>query len=136
MEELTRNPCLSAVLAVVHAVWCAFMHCCLCRISEVQATVRERPPDVRVRGCQDMHPEWEVEEVRRMASGTLQIRAAEGNTPQRHADGTLVLSMKRRTGGSPGIAGQRMHEHACLPLSAVREAGREASLQNLLLQVV
>ena len=50
-----------------------------------------------------------------MASGTLQIRAAEGHTPQRHADGTLVLSMKRRTGGSLASLGNAcMSVHACL----------------------
>ena len=74
--------------------------------------------------CQDMHPAWEVEEVRRLASGTLEIRAAQGNTPPRQADGGLVLSLKRRTGGSlassPGNACMSMH---ALPLFAKRKAG-------------
>ncbi|KAK9827289.1 hypothetical protein WJX81_000757 [Elliptochloris bilobata] len=65
LEQLTREPRLSAVLALVHT---------------------------------DMHPAWEVEEVRRLTSGTLEIRAAQDGAAPRRADGTLVLSLKRRTG--------------------------------------
>ena len=85
-----------------------------------------------MRGYQDMHPAWEIEEVRRLASGTLEIRAAEGDTPQRQSDGTLVLSLKRRTGGSlasPGNASTSTHASLCF-------AEREASLGQVLLQVV
>ncbi len=49
-----------------------------------------------------MHAAWEVEEVRRLAAGTLAIRrlAGEASVDPRPADGTLAASLKRRSGAA------------------------------------
>jgi len=61
---------------------------------------------------QDMHLAWELEELRRLATGTMEIRSLAADAPApRLADGTLVVSFKRRTGASLAC----FDSPACLP---------------------
>ena len=59
-----------------------------------------------------MHLAWELEELRRLASGTMDIRSLAADAPApRLADGTLVVSFKRRTGAPLAC----FNSPACLP---------------------